>query len=151
MCQTNIFANFSPRKREREGGREPPPPYFSRHVDIKGAKTGAVGCRMKELLRHQSGWVITFLAAVRNDWQSKLVSPRAGDRESRRRRRRRRQCTRSSLHETSSLTVFHLPFFLSPLLLLSLFPLFLPAFFPSTFPRRHSSPTPSIRRTKLVE
>lgn len=58
---------------------------------------------MKELRRHQSGWVITFLVAVRNDWQSKLVLPREGGRES----RATEKCTRSvlSFHETASLTV----------------------------------------------
>lgn len=93
-CQTNIFANF-------QGS-----PYFPRHADIsrgEGAPVGR-GSRMKELCRHQSGWVITFLAAVRNDWQSKLVLPRGSVREPLR-RRRHRECTRSFLRETSSLTV----------------------------------------------
>lgn len=68
---------------------------------------------MKELRRRQSGWVITFLAAVRNDWQSKLVLPREGGRES----RATEKCTlaRSSFHETASLTVSRVySFTLSP-------------------------------------
>lgn len=54
---------------------------------------------MKELRRHQSGWVITVLVAMRNDWQSKLILPRGGGEEF----ARSRKCIPFSFYETSLL------------------------------------------------
>lgn len=125
MCQTNIFANFSTSRI-----------HIFPDTDINGGREG--GCRrwsspMKELRRHQSGWVITFLAAVRNDWQSKLVLPREGGRES----RATEKCTHSVLFLRDCLVnrfpriLFRSPAFLHLPSLRSL-----PALFPSTFSRR---------------
>lgn len=120
---------------------------------------------MKELRRHQSGWVITFLAAVRNDWQSKLVLPHEGGRES----CATKKCTHSVLFPRDFLVNrFPRILFRSPAFLLLSSLRFLPALFPSTFfsqailfPSSTSlslslslaaRPSPSpFRRTKFVE
>lgn len=101
---------------------------------------------MKELRRHQSGWVITLLTAVRNDWQSKLVLPRggrgnAGGREGSRESRRREWCTPAILLPRH----FLVNRFPSRPFVAILFPL------PLTFPRHFSSPADSISFVHLRE